>query len=73
MTFGTFAVGTVMVNREGVVEICRQPGGGAVAIGTLSGEMIGRPVAGMTTLAVGCPGSRVVEAGRAPGVGVVAG
>jgi hypothetical protein len=58
--------------RSGIrmVEASRQPDVCAVAGGTLSLEVVGRPVIQVAGLAV-VPNRRVVEAGRLPGVGAV--
>ena len=42
MTGGTNSVGPVMIHWEGVVKICRQPGTGGMAGGTLTVKMVGR-------------------------------
>jgi len=68
MTAGTIAVGIPVVHGEIVAaDIHIAPTVGVMALRTLAGPVIGRRI--VAGLAVGLPG--VVEAGVAPGVGVV--
>ena len=72
MAGGTHSVGAMMIHWESVVKICRQPGTGGMAGGTLTVKMVGRAAINMTTDAVGGTDSLVVKYGIGPGSGRMA-
>lgn len=72
MAGGTNSVGTVMIHREGMVKIRRQPGTGGMTGGTLSVKMVGRAAIYMATDTIGGSDRLVIKYSVGPASGCMA-
>ena len=61
MAGGAHAIRTLVINREGVIEVGWQPAAGTVAIGALAAEVVRGPVTRVATLAIGGTGRLVIK------------